>query len=107
MSNEGGQRTAPTSKVALSEFGWVSTDGNQYACGKHDHGLLARQFNTTERHLEQAGWIKISKSVNHIYVFSRVEPTSEQIATLYDWAVTYRHMNEYFSYVKMWEGFES
>lgn len=80
----------------------MCSNGEFYACSKHGHSEIARQFNTTDRWLEQAGWIKISQSVDKIYVFSRVEPNEAQKITLSEWAQQFGHDEEFKGYVEMW-----
>lgn len=108
MSKEGDQPIAPRSKqpCKINKHGWISINGEFYECSKHGHNDLAKKFGSSDRWLEQAGWIKISQSVDQIYVFSRIEPVSAQIAMLYDWAQDNEMNDEFEAYVRMWEAFD-
>ena len=46
-----------------SQFGWIAPDGTWFGCNDDDIGMVAQFFlKTTERNLENSGWIKIYKS---------------------------------------------
>lgn len=67
-----------------SEYGYIDREGNFYGCDYHEHSDIAELYlKTTERELEEKGWIKIYRSHNHktTYYYEH-NLTEAQIKTL-------------------------
>lgn len=64
-----------------SDLGWLNLDGKFYGCKYRDHQALAElYFKTSERRLEEMGWIKIFKDFDGDIAWYHEEerPTKKQ-----------------------------
>lgn len=71
----------------LSVNGWLNPFGVLIGCAWQNHKITLRKFNLkTEKEAESVGYIKLSEMHWHIETrYEPVNPTIEQLKTIYRW----------------------
>jgi len=107
MMNRGSNLKIKLDSKMESANGWLLPNGNYYGCGVMEHVGLAENLmehlkisvpdSNHERHAEDLGWIKISKSSTGFYIISKKKPTQKQQNKLWDYCQ--KHNRDYDEYV--------
>jgi hypothetical protein len=111
MMNCGSNLEVKIDSDMASVSGWLLPNGNYYGCGSMEHIGLATNLmehlnisvpdSNHERHAEDLGWIKISKSVTGFHVISKKKVNKKQLNRLWDYSVKHnRDYEELIQYVK-------